>query len=282
MDKNNIFRRFVLLAFLFSFLAFVNTANAVTSTLYVADANNGTLHALSTADASTTLVGGFGVSGFMAGLAYDSANNILYGSSTGFQTSNLHTIDWTTGAATVIGPFGSNLFLHGLAYDPVSGNLFGTYGFGGTENFYSIDAATGAATLIGSLGGYQVLGLAFDPITNVLYASAFTEPPGEAAFLTIDKMTGSTTLINDLTQPLAGLSFDPVAGVLYGVDNGLGTAGLYEVDTNNGQASLVGIFSLGNALGLEFVTAIPLPPAFVLFGSGLLGLIRVARRKKVA
>ena len=36
----------------------------------------------------------------------------------------------------------------------------------------------------------------------------------------------------------------------------------------------------GNYARIEFLTAVPLPPAFLLFGSGVLGLIVVARRKK--
>jgi hypothetical protein len=266
-----------LLFFALTVHAFVSPTYTVASTLYVTDASNQTLHSLSTVDASTSLVGGFGVDGYMAGLAYDSVSNILYGGSTGYMTANLHTIDWTTGTATVIGPFGGNLFMHGLAYNPVSGNLFGTYGFGGDEYLYSIDVASGTATQIGSLGGYQIGGLAFDPSTNVLYGAAYTEPPGEAALLTIDTSSGMTTLIGP-TQPLQGIAFDPMTGILYGVDNGIGTAGLYEVEKTTGQTNLVGTFSLGNALGLEFVTYIPIPSAIWFLGFGLTGLVGFRRK----
>ena len=40
--------------------------------------------------------------------------------------------------------------------------------------------------------------------------------------------------------------------------------------------------SLAATLGIDNITAVPVPAAFWLFGSGLLGLIGIARRKKAA
>lgn len=274
-----------------SLMLFPNSANAITSTLYVSDALDHTLHTVSISDASTTLVGDYVYDAWILGLAYNSTDNLLYGSGRyesdgNWSTGQLFTINKDTGEATIVGPHGDYFPMSGLAYDPISNTLFGTYGPGGDESLYSIDPMTGSATLIGSLGGYQIHGLAFDPITNILYGSAYTEPPGEAAFLSIDRATGFTTLINTTTQSLAGISFDPVTGILYGVDDGglsgTYTTGLYEVDKATGQTSLIGYVPLSNPHGLEFVASIPIPSAIILFGSGFLGMMGLSRRLNVS
>ena len=271
--------KYVLL-FIVSCLA-SNITYAITSTLYTSDCSTKTLHAISTVDASSTLIGEYGVTdACMSGLAYDSSSDVFYGVS-----GHLFQIDRTTGAATEVGPFGGDLFMSGMAYDPMTGNLYGAYGFGGEERFYTIDSMTGDATLIGDLSGYQVLGLAFDPVSNILYASAYTEPPGQASFMTINKDTGAVSLINNTTQPLTGIAFDPVTGLLYGVDSGTYstfTRGLYQVDKTTGDTTLIGLLPLEAPFGLEFVAAVPIPPSFYLLGSGLLGLIGVSKRKKMA
>ena len=50
-----------------------------------------TLHTLSTADGSSTLVGSLGVGGYLAGLAYDPVDRVLYGTTS--ETENLYSID---------------------------------------------------------------------------------------------------------------------------------------------------------------------------------------------
>jgi len=63
----------------------------------------------------------------------------------------------------------------GLSAPPASAQaLFGTTSASGTANtFYSIDPTTGAATPIGSVGFKSVSGIAFHPMTGVLYAVGF-------------------------------------------------------------------------------------------------------------
>ena len=70
-------------------------------------------------------------------------------------------------------------------------------------------------------------------------------------------------------------------------------------DTISGSFDLLTLAALGGGLAWQFdfltdavgtidvvrlsvVSAVPVPPALWLFGSGLLGLIGIARRKKVA
>jgi len=56
--------------------ASASTSQAVTSTLYVTDAGNQSLYTLSTDDATTTLVGRFGVGAYMEQLALVDATDL--------------------------------------------------------------------------------------------------------------------------------------------------------------------------------------------------------------
>lgn len=109
------------------------------------------------------------------GLAFDDANNILYGVDPG----SLYTIDVGTGAATLVGGLGvATEGRHGLAYDPTTATLYLNAGnLGGGGNLYTLDVATGAATLVGPNGptaGIGIDGLAFFPtVTAVPEPSTF-------------------------------------------------------------------------------------------------------------
>ena len=237
--------------------------------LYATDAGTQQLFTLSPAHASPSLVGGFGVSGVMAGLAYDAENDILFGSTS--STSNLYSINRSTGTATLIGPIGVPL-MHALAFDNSTGILYGAYG--GTSSLYRINPLTGAATLIGD-AGFPFSGLAFEPVTNILYGTTYA--PGVTKLLRIDVATGQATQIG--TVALNGVSFEPETGVLYGISNGsLGLRkGLYTVDIATGVPSLVGSLSLENPLDLQFVLApVPEPGTWVLLVLGLFGLTRLS------
>ena len=68
-------------------------------------------------------------------------------------------------------------------------------------------------------------------------------------------------------------------------DNGNGTVSYYSTDVDGdgvrGLGMIDGAFPGFNA-NFDFVAAVPVPAAVWLFGSGLLGLVGVARRKKAA
>jgi len=236
----------------------VATAETV---LYASAARSQELYTLSPIDASASLVGNFAASGNMAGLAYDSQHDILFGSTTA--PDNLYSINRVTGEATLIGPFGFRL-MHALAFDELTGVLYGARGV--NAGLYQIDPMTGGATLIGTTG-FPIAGLSFDPVTHTLYGCSYS--PGSTWLLTIDPATGNATQI----APLActGISFNPETGVLYGISNGaLGLPeGLYTINTKDGSASLVGTLSLDNPLDIQFVV-IPEPAGLVLIALGML------------
>src|SRR5262245_14818972 len=93
-----------LLVFLSILASFGQKTVYADSILYATAAGAQQLYTLSRTDASATLIGSFGVPGFMAGLAYDAGHDILYGSTT--STNNLYSINRSTGSATLIGPLG--------------------------------------------------------------------------------------------------------------------------------------------------------------------------------
>lgn len=242
--------------------------------LFGSDADTQELYIIDTTNASTIKVGSFGVEGNMAGLAYDTHHDIMYGTTTA--TDKLYSIDYTTGDATFIGDLGVSL-IHGLAYDNSTEMLFGTYGSSEGDGLYQIDVSTGNSTLIGNTGHFYndhlntVSGLAVHPLTNDLYG-IIGGPTSVSALVRIDKTTGSGTFLHEYSIPnLEGLAFLP-DGTLYATDNWSGN--LYTLDILSDSTQLIGNTGFGNALGLA---SVPDPATIMLLGLG--GLVVLRRRK---
>lgn len=241
-----------------------------------------------------------GVNIYNGGLAYDAAADTLY--ATGFDNlsvNKLFTINRFTGATTTIGGPGGNIDFSsgGLAINPLTGVMYAT-GTNGTQGsqLYTIDKTTGAATLVGTngIGGAPnygcacLYGLGFRN-DGVLFANGFAEPLVQTSDLfTVNLTTGAATYIGSNGVTLgrkliySGLAFNDNGTLLSLGSIAAATSGLYSVNTANGAAALLGGTGLqfGVDGGLAFApAAVPVPAAVWLFGSGLLGLIGVARRK---
>jgi hypothetical protein len=131
--------------------------------------------------------------------------------------------------------------------------LYGATGTGGgTGTLVSIDPLTGAYTVIGPLNdalgqNYRLTGLAFHPITGVLYGSSNnTSPTNPQSLVIVDPLTGLVTLVGSYgqdSQTMADLTFTP-DGTLYGwlepSDDDL-----FSINTATGQATLVGESGIG-------------------------------------
>lgn len=243
--------------------------------LYATDTETQQLFILSTTNGERSLVGSFGVSGYMGGLTYDARDDILYGTTT--STDCLYSINRVTGAATLIGSLGVSL-MHGIAFDNVNGVLYGTST--GNSCLYKISTATGNATLVGNIGNFdaEISGLAFNPADNALYG-CMSGPKYQGGLIRIDPTTGQGTFLFS-TQPLVGLAFDPATGVLYGADNGIGvfSDGLYRINMDNGSASRVGLTGMGNNLDIAFAP-VPEPSSLIAILCGT-GALLISRRKK--
>lgn len=238
--------------------------------LYGSDSDTGALYIIDTATAETALVGYFDIEptifydGIVAGLAYDSKNDIMYGTTT--DTNKLYSINYHTGKASEIGKLNAGL-MHGLAYDESTCTLYGTYGEPSNNHLYQIDVTTGNATIIGDIGNNRLIGgLAVHPETYDLYGVS-SGRGGISNLIKIDKNTGAGTKLYEYTSlNMAGLAFSP-NGILYATDNWSGN--LYSIDLLNGSTHLIGNTGLGNALGL---TSIPEPTTIILLGLGGLNL----------
>jgi hypothetical protein len=145
-------------------------ADPAANLLYTVDLAQSTFPLLSVTPAGViTTIGN--TNQFIAGLAFDSDTNVLYGVAAG----SLYTINTGNGAATLIG----NTRLGGspgLAFDTESDILY--LNLGGvdpeSDNLYRVDTGTGLATLVGPNGpteGLGIDGLAFVP------SAAVPEPP---------------------------------------------------------------------------------------------------------
>lgn len=135
--------------------------------------------------------------------------------------------------------------------------LFGNEAADEDEQFYRLDPATGVGSHIGD-PGQAVTGLAFHPVTGVLYGStAIISIAGSTLptchLITIDPLTGNGTDIGSfgLSSPpctLADLTFDPATNILYGW--GAGSDGdLYTVNLQTGAATEVGESGLSSLQG---------------------------------
>lgn len=133
--------------------------------------------------------------------------------------------------------------------------LYASSAAGATGELYIIDQTTGALVQnIGSLNdassvNYPITGLAFHPITGLLYGSTGNNPVGTAARLvTIDPATALVTVIGSFNAgptnsegtpaTMADIGFD-AAGNLYGVAS-IGGPNLYSINLATAQATLVG------------------------------------------
>jgi len=121
--------------------------------------------------------------------------------------------------------------------------LFGATSSGHGE-LYTLNPATGGVSQdIGPLNdasavNYSVSGLAFDPITGVLYGS--TGAVSGNSLLTINPTTGLVTVIGSFggTATMTDLAFDS-SGNLYGISSS-GGANLYSINLASGLATKVG------------------------------------------
>lgn len=166
--------------------------------------------------------------------------------------------------------------------------------------FFSIDLDTGLAQVTTPIpiatGPYDYSSIAMDA-SGTLYAvnTGGVDPgldPDELRI--IDRSTGailqSIPLDVNISRRggIGGMDMDPETGVFYLMDNSLDPElqqMLYTLDVSTGNLTAIGepipgSFAHGGFTGLAAV--VPIPPAMWLFGSGLLGLVGIARRKKAA
>ncbi len=154
--------------------------------------------------------------------------------------------------------------------------LYAARGAGNPGELYTLNPATGAmAQDIGPLtdsGGtnYGVTGMAFNPVTGVLYASV--DGKGPADLLSINPATARVTVVGPFNAgglTMTDLAFTS-AGQLYGISS-TGGANLYTINTATGAATEVGssglTFTEGGGLAISLSGTFDASPTNTQYGT---------------
>jgi hypothetical protein len=180
-----------------------------TGVLYgISLSNDAKLYTIDPTTGAATAVGMLGIGFVFEGGLDFNASGQLFGVNQGNSNdAKMITLNTVTGAATILGPTpGESRDINGLAFD---GQIF--YAIDRVSNtFGSVNPATGAYTPIGNPGVTigDSGGLAIDPTDGTIYATL----SGTGGFYTINKATGSATLISTNNVDF-GLAFAPSIGL---------------------------------------------------------------------
>ena len=196
---------------------------------------------ISTADGSTETIQSNTGNDWTA-MGFSTANNTLYGLSNIVTTPALSSVNVETGVVTPIFTYTDHQFYAG-DYDNVNDRFYAigipemNAGEPLIQTLYSIDVNNGALNAIGDLdqlaidnfftaGGDGINGLAYDPSSDVLWA---TTANGE--LLEITTTTAEVVTVGNTQADLRGLAYDYNTNELWGVS---ANGNLYHIDTNSG------------------------------------------------
>jgi hypothetical protein len=146
-----------------------------------------------------------------------------------------------------------------------AGALYAATSAGGPGELYILNATSGAViTDVGPLNdsssvNYPISGLAFHPVTRVLYGSTGNSVAATAAkFVTIDPATARVTVIGSFNtgftntsgtpSTMSDLAFDPTSNILYGIGS-IGGPHLYSINLTTGKATQIGSSGLTSTSG---------------------------------
>lgn len=187
------------------------------------------------------------------------------------QNDELITINTSTGVGTLVGPLSTSMSALGLAQ--TGGKLY-AFDTNYPNALQQLNASTAAtiATIPLSFTASEVLAegdLAFRSdgigflVSSLLADGSFD--PTKGSFFSLDPTAGTRTLILDeFTQKMSGLAFNPVNNNLYGLTAD-GT-GLYQVDPATGAVTLIGT-GTGIAGGLCCYGGLAFSSSGTLYGS---------------
>lgn len=221
-----------------------------------ADGTSGQLLEIDPASGATSLIGPFSHAA-VASLAYDSSSGTLFATTAGASNGLLLRVNPSTGATTRVGALGIDCCMHGLAYNPDNDTLYGVRS-GNPVRLYAIDRDTGEASIVAPLVLIGLADLAYDTTNHVMWLS---DVIGQRLF-EVDLDTGALTLVgpfNATTLPFpqvgVAMAYHPSFGLLASDNTGVpgNPNPLFQVNTSNGQTSLIGHMSSTNVLGLAFL-----------------------------
>ncbi len=209
-------------------------------------------------------------------------------------TTQLATVDRSTGAATLVGSPTDAIILP-LEVDS-SNTMYSMrfvnaeFGLGGDPTLFTVDKSSGQLTTIGNTGVERAMDLAFDSHDELWVVGG---ADGGNRLYTIDVATGESTFQTDITgvaeatgvdgAEIMGIMFDEhdtlFATAFFGGDPDF-VSPLFTIDTSTGAATVVGSTGLVLPHGGDYL--VPEPGTLIMVLSGVLLLVVVGRRKKVA
>ena len=181
-------------------------------------------------------------------LTVDPMTNIMYGIFPGSTASDLVRVNASEGDAYTLFALPGLGFVVGLSFD-TTGNLYGALQNG---EIYTINLSTGTTTLITTT--VQLTAIAFDPLTNELWATPRVVVGQKDRIFKIDLVTGDTTNIGrtGFNVQTNDLAFDET-GALYGVIGGATEVGkLISIDRTTAVGTEVGETGYTNVQSLAY------------------------------
>lgn len=269
-------------------ICLLSTNQAYAGLLYGHDdlsLGNGELYEINTATQTVTLVGA-DAARFDSGpeIQISPDNSTIYMS----QRINdpLFLIDPATGLNT--GTLGLTGFPGNTntptALEFVGSTLYAAFHRAGSEDggiLGTIDLGTGAITSIGAMTGINRPTGGLHYVNGMLFAVSSTDH-NDSRLFSVDLGSGAATVLANLTlggtqqQGATALAF--ADGNMYTLLTDDSDTNLYSVNLNTGELTLE--FDLG--VQMNSLTAVPVPAAVWLFGTGLIGLIGIKKSTKVS
>lgn len=237
------------------------------TTEFVVDSNTG----------ASTLVGAFGVSGVLA-QAFSPDGTLYAMFNASGSLGHLATVNVQTGAATPIGS-AAGVPLQAMAFGP-DGTLYA--GSFSTNTLYKVNQTTGAATALPNpLGFSWIMDMAWDRANNTMYAIAAPPTCTGSSLYSINLGTGIGSLVTTIPEDncLMALAIDSQNRLL--ATDFMMPSPLFQIDPLTGHLTDLGDTGLIGTMGAAALPA-PEPASILLFGSGVVGLARIVRRKRAS
>ena len=161
-------------------------------------------NSVTTLNPDLNLLGGDYYNGYLYAYGYTDSNDFYY----------FYKINATTGSIVSSHYVGTDVFCSDCAYDYTTNSLYGSNG----NNLYTINLSTGAQTYVGSFGIDGSMVALFCSASGQLYGVEARGTTTHGSFYSINKTTGSATMITTLNYYVnyaQSGGFDQDTGTLY-------------------------------------------------------------------
>lgn len=278
-------------------LACVTVPSAHADVLYAADgalSTAGNLYTVDTATGLTTTVGALvdasGAAYAINGMAWDSVNQWLWGTTSGASptlANGLVRINPLTAQVTAVGLLGFSPPNFGADLDLSGGTLYG-WAEGSLSALMTINTATGAGTVVGPNG--QNLNTTGSGLASNAFGTMFSTPDLATGNIWqvntgTGQLFGPTSLSGGTTAARIG-ALEFLGSTLYGVElvgnasSGITSNQLISIDPVTGAITQIGQFRDATTLAFNrYIDAIAVPAPGAMALLGLAGVVGLRRRR---